>query len=241
VARRVLHAGALWRPHAVAQLSLEPVGHQRRWELLPVSPGVPIKRFVRQGVLTALASALTLALAAAERVAQERKDLDRMWQHRLERATDEAERAARHYRSIEPEHRLVDRQLARDWEGKLSAPPHALSGAEREAISALAQDLPALWHAPTPMAVRKVRRRQSIHRALVTGEGTRERLQIIINWIGEGTTTGSTTGGYRMYSTGWRAPSRGAMPGACMAGIRPAGTRRRNGGSWGPETATTAL
>jgi hypothetical protein len=102
---------------------------------------------------------------------------------------------------------LVDRQLAKDWEDKLSAPPHlheayhrrvqaplrALSGAEREAISALAQDLPALWHAPTPMVDRKVRRRQSIHRALVTREGTKECLQITINWVGGRTTAGSTT------------------------------------------------
>lgn len=174
---------------------------------MPVSTGVPIKRFMRQRALTVLAATLTLALAAAERVAQERKDLDQLWQHHLERATDGAERAARHYRSIEPQHRLVGRQLAKDWEDKLSAPPRlhaavirrvqapsrALSGAEREVISALAQDLPALWHTPTPMADRKVRRRQSIHRALVMGEGTRERLQITINWIGGGTTAGSTT------------------------------------------------
>jgi hypothetical protein len=141
-------------------------------------------------------------------VEQERRDLDRLWQQRLERATYEAERAARHYQSSEPEHRLVARQLAKDWEAKRMAQqrlheayhrfvqeqPRALSVAEREAISALAQDLPALWHAPTTtMADRKERLRQSIDRVIVVGEGPSERLQITITWIGGGTTAGSTT------------------------------------------------
>jgi DNA invertase Pin-like site-specific DNA recombinase len=172
-------------------------------------PGAPIDRFVSQWVLTALApAALTLALEAADRVEQERRDLDRLWQQRLERATYEAERAARHYRSVEPEHRLVARQLAKDWEGKLTAQqqlheeyhrfmqeqPRVLSSAEREAISALAHDLPALWHAPTTtMADRKEILRQIIHRVIVAGEGGSERLQIIIAWIGGDTTAGSTT------------------------------------------------
>jgi DNA invertase Pin-like site-specific DNA recombinase len=172
-------------------------------------PGVPIDRFVSQWALTALApAALTLALEAADRVEQERRDLDRLWQQRLERATYEAERAARHYQSIEPEHRLVARQLAKEWEAKLMAQqrlheeyhrfvqeqPRALSVAEREAISALAQDLPALWHAPTTtMADRKEMLRQIIDRVIVAGEGASERLQITIKWIGGGTTAGSTT------------------------------------------------
>ncbi len=51
---------------------------------------------------------------------QERSELDRLWQHRLERAAFEAERAGRHYRQVEPENRLVARQLAREWEEKLT-------------------------------------------------------------------------------------------------------------------------
>jgi hypothetical protein len=69
-----------------------------------------------------------------------------------------------------------------------------LSRAEREAISALAHDLPALWHAPTTtMAERKELLRQIIHRVIVAGEGVSERLQITIEWIGGATTAGSTT------------------------------------------------
>jgi hypothetical protein len=175
----------------------------------PSRPGGPIDHFVSQWALTALApAALTLALEAADRVEQERRDLARRWPPRLERATSEAARAARHDQSIAPAHRLVARPLAKDGEAKLMAQqrrhaeyhhfvpehPRALSVAERDALSALAQDLPALGHAPaTTLADRQERRRPSIDRVIVAGEGTSERLQIAIKWIGGGTTAGRTT------------------------------------------------
>jgi hypothetical protein len=109
---------------------------------------------------------------------------------------------------VEPEHRLVARQLAKDWEEKLTAPrqrqedddrfvqahPRPLSATEREAIQQLAQNIPALWQAPTTtMADRKEIIRQVIHRVMVAGEGTSEHLQLTIEWMGGGTTAGSTT------------------------------------------------
>jgi hypothetical protein len=127
-------------------------------------PGEPIETFVTQGVLKALEpAALTLSLEATARLEHERQELDRLWQQRLERAAYESERAARHYRLVEPEHRLVARQLAKDWEDKLTAQrqlhedyqrflhtqSQALSHAQREAIKQLAQNIPALWQAPT--------------------------------------------------------------------------------------------
>jgi hypothetical protein len=126
----------------------------------------------------------------------------------LERAAYERERAARHYRLVEPEHRLVARQLAKDWEDKLTAQrqlqeddqrflhtqAQALSRAEREAIEQLAQNIPALWHASTtPIADRKEMIRQIIQRVIVRAEGLSERLDITIEWVGGGTTAGVTT------------------------------------------------
>lgn len=75
----------------------------------------------------------------------------------------ETERAGRHYRSVEPENRLVARQLAREWEEKLAAKQQLqedyqrflhkqsrlLSAEEREMIRQLALDIPALWQAAT--------------------------------------------------------------------------------------------
>jgi hypothetical protein len=172
-------------------------------------PGEPVDAFISQWVLTALEpAALTLSLEATARLEQERQALDRLWQQRLERAAYESERAARHYRLVEPEHRLVARQLGREWEAKLTAQrqlqeeyerfvqaqPQSLSAAERTAIAQLADNIPALWHAPTTtLAERKAMVRQIIRRVMVAGEGTSERLQITIEWVGGGITAGVIT------------------------------------------------
>ena len=126
----------------------------------------------------------------------------------MERAAYESERAARHYRLVEPEQRLVARQLAKDWEDKLTVQrplqeesqrflhtqSHVLSHAEREVITQLAQNIPALWYAPTTtVAARKEMIRQIIQRVLVMAEGQSERLHIAIEWVGGGTTAGVTT------------------------------------------------
>jgi hypothetical protein len=76
-------------------------------------------------VRTALApAALTRSWEATARLEPARRDLDRLWQQRLERAAYEAERAARHYRWIAPEHRVVARQLAQAWAAKRTAHRH---------------------------------------------------------------------------------------------------------------------
>jgi len=171
--------------------------------------GAPIDTFVTQWVLKALEpAALTLSLEATARLEHERQELDQLWRQRLERAAYESERAARHYRLVEPEHRLVARQLAKDWEEKLATQrqlqedyerflhtqSQVLSQTERDAIAQLAQNIPALWHAPTTtVADRKEMIRQIIQRVIVQAEGCSERLHITIEWVGGGTTAGITT------------------------------------------------
>ena len=171
--------------------------------------GEPIDTFVTHWVLKALEpAALTLSLEATARLEQERQELDQLWQQRLERAAYESERAARHYRLIEPEHRLVARQLAKDWEDKLAAQrqlqedyerflqtqSRVLSPQEREAIAHLAHNIPALWYAPTTtVADRKEMIRQIIERVMVQVEGESERLHLTIEWVGGGMTAGMTT------------------------------------------------
>ena len=87
--------------------------------------------------------------------------LDVHWRQRLERARYEAERAARQYHAVEPENRLVARELERrvgsrpkrtnsPAAGVRPAKPGAaagLSAEEREAILALSHNLPAVWSA----------------------------------------------------------------------------------------------
>jgi hypothetical protein len=106
---------------------------------------------------------LALAVEAFAHLTQEREGLTHQWQLRLERARFDAERAKRQYDAVEPENRLVARNLERHWEAKLRAvevverdygqwqsqQTTVLSTADRQEILALGQNLPALWHAAT--------------------------------------------------------------------------------------------
>lgn len=169
-------------------------------------PGPALDAFVARHVLLALEpAALELALAAAAQVEQERADLDRLWRQRLERAGYEAERAARQYRLVEPENRLVARHLEREWEVKLAAQeqleeeyhrfssrhPRVLAAPERDAIRRLAADIPGLWAAPTTtVADRKEISRQVVERVVVAAHGRSERVTVRIEWAGGGHTEG---------------------------------------------------
>jgi DNA invertase Pin-like site-specific DNA recombinase len=165
-----------------------------------------LDEFVSRRVLEALEpAALELSLEAAKNLESEREELDRLWQKRLERAQYEAERAGRHYRLLEPENRLVARQLAKDWEEKLAAcqklredyhrfsheKPRTLSEEERKRIRDLAEDIPALWEAEsTTSADRKEIVRQVVERVLVDAEGESERVHVSIEWAGGMRTAG---------------------------------------------------
>jgi hypothetical protein len=118
-----------------------------------------LDEFVSGRVLEALKpAALELSLEAAKNLRRERDDLEQLWHQRLERAEYEAGRAGQQYRLVDPENRLVARELEREWEEKLAAQkklkeeyhrflhtrPRVLSKEEQEAIRGLAEDIPAL-------------------------------------------------------------------------------------------------
>src|SRR5476649_1805369 len=98
-----------------------------------------------------------------DRLEEESRQLDRQWTLRRERARYEAERARRQYDSVEPENRLVARSLEKVWEEKLrvvdqveqdyrkwsTQDPLVLQHADHAALRALAENLPAIWHAET--------------------------------------------------------------------------------------------
>lgn len=162
--------------------------------------GSVLDAFIRDKLLAALEpAALALSLVAAEQVEHERSELDDLWQRRLERVAFEVDRASRHYRLIEPENRLVARQLAKEWEVKLAEKqqleedyrrflqeqPRLLSAQERESITQLAYDLPALWDAATTKpAERKEIVRQLVEQVVVEVESESERVRIAITWAG---------------------------------------------------------
>jgi hypothetical protein len=151
-------------------------------------------------VLAALEpAALELSLAAADDVQQERARLHRNWQQQVERARYQTERARRQYDAVEPENRLVVRELERRWEETLKEQRHleeeyarfgrnqpaGLSASEREQIRALAQDLPALWHAPSTTAADRQRIvRLLVEEVIVTVRGESEWVDVTIRWAG---------------------------------------------------------
>lgn len=169
-------------------------------------PGPRLDAFVSQQVLAALEPAtLELSLTAAQHVEQERAEEDQLWQQRRERASYEAERAARQYHAVEPENRLVARSLERAWEEKLvaqqqldeayhrfvSEQPRVLTAQQRDAIRRLAADIPGLWSAPTTgVTDRKEIIRQVVERVVVEARGRSERVRVRIDWVGGGYTEG---------------------------------------------------
>ena len=162
--------------------------------------GACLDEYIAEQVLHALEpAALELSLAAAIHLEKDRLDLDKIWHQRLERVQFEVDKASRHYHLVEPENRLVARQLAQEWESKLQAQqqlqeeyerfcykqPKKLSSDEQKLIRKLAKNLPDLWSAPTTtQAQRKEIIRQVIDKITVTVEGKSELVQVMIEWSG---------------------------------------------------------
>ena len=162
--------------------------------------GSVLDDLVAAQVLAALEpAALELSLAAADDIQQERARLHRNWQQQLERARYQAERAERQHDAVEPENRLVARELERRWEEALKEQrrleeeyarfsrnqPAGLSADEREQIRALAQELPQLWHGPTTLAADRQRIvRLLVKEVVVTVRGESEWVDVTIHWAG---------------------------------------------------------
>jgi DNA invertase Pin-like site-specific DNA recombinase len=164
------------------------------------APGTPIDEAVGRLVLDALEPmALELSLQAAADLEAERAQILKHWTQRLERARYEVTRAFRQYNAVEPENRLVARQLEQQWEAALQAEdelraeyeriaaqePIPLSAQDRETIRRMAQDIPALWHAPsTSAADRQALVRQLVEQVTVTLRGNSEKMQVDVQWAG---------------------------------------------------------
>jgi len=162
--------------------------------------GVALDALVSQQVLHALQPAtLELSLRAADDVERERARLTQHWQQQLERARFEALQAERRHRAVDAENRLVARTLEQQWEQALQKErqlkeeydrfqrqlPPQLTREEREQITALAGDIPALWNAAGTSAVdRKEIIRCLIERVEVSVQGKSEFVDVTLCWAG---------------------------------------------------------
>jgi DNA invertase Pin-like site-specific DNA recombinase len=159
-----------------------------------------LDELVAAQVLAALQpAALELHLAAAADIEQQRQLLHQNWQQQLRRAGYEADRAWRQYHQVEPENRLVARELERRWEealreqGRLqqeyerfcTTQPAKLSAAEQEQVRRLAQDIPDLWGAETTTAADRQRLvRLLVEKVEVEVQGQSEQVKVAIHWSG---------------------------------------------------------
>jgi hypothetical protein len=154
---------------------------------------------VRQVLIALEPASLELSLAAADQIEAERQRLHDHHKQDLERARFEAERAWRQYTAVEPEHRLVARDLEQRWEDALGRQraaqkalerfrqeePARLTEAQCAQIRSLAADLPALWHAPsTRPSDRQAILRQVLERVEVTVPDGKERVEVTLRWVG---------------------------------------------------------
>jgi DNA invertase Pin-like site-specific DNA recombinase len=124
-----------------------------------------IDPFVEQLFLQAVQPIhLKAALAALDQIETRRQSILAQWEQRLERARYDTELAHRRYARVDPDNRLVAASLEQDWENSLrqqaalekdarlaqSRQLQPISDTDRQAILALAADLPALWHHASP-------------------------------------------------------------------------------------------
>lgn len=144
-------------------------------------------------------AALEISILAAADIEEEQRQLHDHWHRRRERAQFEVDRAKRQYQLVEPENRLVARELERQWELALrglqelelayartcQSSPAVLTDAQQQAIRSLAESVPKLWRSPTTTSSERQRIvRMLIERITVTMDGTSERVDVALRWSG---------------------------------------------------------
>ncbi len=132
--------------------------------------GAVIDAAVAAHVLEAMTTEqLDISLSVLQELENQATELSHHWQLRLERTQYEAERAFRQYDAVDPENRLVARTLERRWNEKLQQLASLeqayeaarcvhkleLTVAQRQQILDLANNLTAIWHAPTTTAIER--------------------------------------------------------------------------------------
>ena len=161
--------------------------------------GLRVDDEVEQALLAVVQPAAVEAAVSAETQAVDRRDEVRDALARdLEAARYVADRAFRQYDAADPENRLVTGELEARWNRALSRAAdierrlsdHGASAPLQPAIAevsfaALAEDLAAVWAAPTTDARLKKRIvRTVIHEAIADLDDATSEIVIVIHWVG---------------------------------------------------------
>jgi hypothetical protein len=160
--------------------------------------GLRVDYTVEVALLSVVQPAAVEAARAAEAQASTRRDAAREAMVRdLEAARYAADRAFRQYDAADPENRLVTGELEARWDRTLArvaaceariaehdaaAPRPTLAAIS---LSALAEDLPAVWSAPTTDARLKKRIvRTLIQEAVADLDEERAEIVLMLHWVG---------------------------------------------------------
>ncbi|HET9641976.1 MAG TPA: helix-turn-helix domain-containing protein [Burkholderiaceae bacterium] len=161
--------------------------------------GVRVDRAVAELLLEAVSGhAVEAAIKAVELAAHEDDGVKLALQRELEQAQYEASLAARRYEAVDPAKRLVARELERRWNDALEHVSHleervaAMETAaasrpsiDRDALMALAQDLPKAWNVPGTDARTKQRlTRILIHEVVIDLDDASNEAVVTVHWHG---------------------------------------------------------
>ena len=161
--------------------------------------GVRIDRAIAVKILDAVSDrAVDAAIHAADQMTKVAAEVHEAVERELEEARYEASLASRRYELVDPAKRHVARELEARWNATLErvdalerrivdmeAEAVARPKIDREALMQLAQDLPAVWNAPTTDARIKQRLvRVLIHEVVIDLDDAAHEAVVVIHWVG---------------------------------------------------------
>jgi DNA invertase Pin-like site-specific DNA recombinase len=161
--------------------------------------GIRVDQAVANELLRAIGgNAVAAALEAAEKTEQQRQQQRSALELELTQSRYEAKLAARRYEAVDPDHRLVAGELEARWNASLSKVQELEKRlrefdldmstpaiADQEVLFSLAQDLPAVWNAPSA----DMRLKQRIVRILMEEivadvEDEKREVVLLLHWAG---------------------------------------------------------
>lgn len=154
---------------------------------------------VADEILKAIAgNAIEAALTAAERITQEKLERRQILSMELEQARYQEQLAARRYECVDPANRLIAAELESRWNTAMQkvadvatqlekfereSKPVALP--DKEILLSMAQDLPAIWNAPsTDMKLKQRIVRILIREIVVEVDEPQRETILLIHWAG---------------------------------------------------------
>ena len=161
--------------------------------------GVRVDRAVAAQILEAVAGhAVEAALLALEQVARADDDVRKSLERELEQARYEASLAARRHAAVDPDKRLVARELETRWNAALGrvaeiemsieqlvSAATARPEIDRGALMALANDLPAVWNATsTTMRTKQRLTRILVQEIVIDQKEDAKEVVVTIHWTG---------------------------------------------------------